>query len=437
MKKILLVLLLIPTLNFAQHTISGTFTPADEFSWCILYKVNSDSFRYVVDGKVTDGKFSLTLDSTVTKGVYKLVYGIPQEELNFDVIYNGEEDIELTFSKGKRLSFTAPEENKVFQEYLFNKFLLDQEISDAYASEPVDETKIMELFARKTQLQNTAEEALKGTYSESFIVASRTYIPSAFESKESYEENRRQTYFKFLDPNNPVLQNSSFVLNRFMKYIGTFSLETEIASYRELDAIINLVQNSDQTFQKNILYQLWGKLVLQEMPRSANYLTEKYLLQLCNTLGETEIVSKLENYRRTSIGIKVPDFSWEVENNGKIKMQHLYEYDVAENYILVFWSSTCSHCLKELPKLQKFVNTLDQKKYKVIAVGIEDNKFDWKNETLRYPEFQHVLGLGKWENTIAKSFSISQTPTFFLLDENKILTAKPSGLSELVEMIAQ
>ncbi|MBX2828160.1 MAG: redoxin domain-containing protein [Flavobacteriaceae bacterium] len=436
MKKIILALLLLPALGIAQNKISGSFSPADEFTWCILYKVNSDNYRYAADGKVEDGKFTLALDSTVSKGVYKLVYGIPQEEKNFDIIYNGKEDIEFTYTKTEGIQFAAPQENKVYQNYMTQNFLIDQEITNAYAAEPLDREKIAGLFQQKEQLQKSAEDSLKGTYTESFALASRTYIPTAFEDQETYKEKKRLEYFKYLDPNNPILQNSGFLLDRFMIYIGSFSLETEIASYRELDAIISLVQNSELAFQKNLLYQLWGKLVLNKMPKSANYLTEKYLFQLCTTLGDDEVATKLENYRNTSIGIKVPDFTWEYEKDGKVELQHLHEFDVAQNYILVFWSSACHHCLQELPKLQRFVNSLDSKEYKVIAVGMEDSPFDWKNETLRYPEFQHVLGLGKWENHIAKAFSITQTPTFFVLNNEKILTAKPSGLPELIETIA-
>ncbi|GAB5401022.1 MAG: hypothetical protein Aureis2KO_26070 [Aureisphaera sp.] len=436
MKKILLALLFIPMLSVAQHTISGSFTPADQFTWCILYKVNSDNYKYVTDGKVTDGKFSLTLDSTVTKGVYKLVYGIPQEEQNFDIIYNGMEDIELAFSKTDGLSFIESKDNSVYHDYVKSNFLIDQNIANAYTSEIPDKERIQQLYKEKEQLQKAAEDSLQGAYAESFVIASRQYIPSAFEPFEAYHENRRLEFFKYMDPNNPVLQNSGFLLNRFMKYIGTFSLDSEIASYRELDAIVNLVQNSELPFQKNLLYQLWGKLVIQEMPKSANYLTEKYLLQLCKTLGDTEVAMKLENFKNTSIGSLVPNFKWEMDKGGTIEMQELYNYDVAENYILVFWSSSCSHCLQELPKLQRFVQTLDEKEYKVVAVGMEDTKYDWKNETLRYPEFQHILGLGKWDNDIAKAYSITQTPTFFVLNNDKILTAKPSGLPELIEIIA-
>ncbi len=436
MKKILLALLLIPTLTLAQHSISGSFSPPDQFSWCILYKVNSDNYKYVTDGKITEGKFTLTLDSTVTKGVYKLVYGIPQEEQNFDIIYNGAEDIELAFSKTDGLSFNTSKENRVYQDLTMEHFLLDKDIANAYTSDPVDKEKIEGLFQKKSQLQKASEDSLKGSFSEIFVLASREYIPTAFEPMETYREKKRVEFFKYVDPNNPVLQNSSFLLDSFIRYISSFSLTSEIASYRELDTIIDLVQNSDLVFQKNILYQLWGRLVIEDMPRSANYLSEKYLIQLCNTLEEKEISKKLEDYKNTSIGSLVPNFTWETEENNKVEVQNLHNYDVAENYILIFWSSTCSHCLKELPKLQRFVQSLDQKEYKVIAIGMEDNKYDWKNETLRYPEFQHILGLGKWENEIATAYSVSRTPTFFLLNKDKILTAKPSGLPELIEIIA-
>ncbi len=436
MKKILLALFLIPTLTFAQHTISGNFTPADQFTWCILYKVNSDNYKYVTDGKVVDGKFSLSLDPSVEKGAYKLVYGVPQGEKNFDILYNAKEDIELSFSETEGVTFIVSEENKAFKEYKLTLFQLDQDIAKAYASESLDQAEITELFRQKAELQKNAEDLFKGEFSEDFVIASRSYIPKGFEPYESYMENRRLGYFNDVDPNNPVLQNSSFLIDTFLEYINRFSLETEAASFRELDAIIDLVKGSDPVFQKDLLSQLWGALVIEDKPKSANYLTKKYLLELCETLGEKEIAKKLKEYKNTSVGELAPDFSWDVDNNGTVELRSLHTFDVAENYILVFWSSTCSHCLRELPKLQKLAQSLNPKEYKVIAVGIEDGKYDWKNEVLRYPEFEHVLALGKWESEIAKAYSISHTPTFFLLDKDKVLTAKPHDLPELIEIVA-
>ncbi|MGB1451837.1 MAG: TlpA family protein disulfide reductase, partial [Marinirhabdus sp.] len=107
----------------------------------------------------------------------------------------------------------------------------------------------------------------------------------------------------------------------------------------------------------------------------------------------------------------------------------------AQNYVLVFWSSSCSHCLKEMPQLQKLMNAQRAGKYKVVAVGVEEDGYAWKNETTRYPKFEHVLTLGRWENEIVRMYDVAHTPTYFVLDANKTIVAKPDDFDGLIDYV--
>ena len=130
-----------------------------------------------------------------------------------------------------------------------------------------------------------------------------------------------------------------------------------------------------------------------------------------------------------AFGAVAPDFSWVKDN----KTQKLNELDDAENYIIVFWSSTCSHCLKEMPKLKTFVNSQEKGMFKVIAIGLEDEHASWADESSFYPDFIHVLGLQKWDNEIGNLYDVSATPTFFVLNKDKRIIGKPYGVKELKE----
>ena len=73
----------------------------------------------------------------------------------------------------------------------------------------------------------------------------------------------------------------------------------------------------------------------------------------------------------------------------------------------------------------------------MVAFGLEDDIYSWKNESLRLTEFLHIPGMGKWQNEVAKIYNISQTPTYFLLDKDKKIIAKPDELDGLVEIISK
>ena len=52
-------------------------------------------------------------------------------------------------------------------------------------------------------------------------------------------------------------------------------------------------------------------------------------------------------------------------------------------------------------------------------------------EIKNYPDFIHVIGLGKWDNPTVKTFGIAATPSYFLLDASKVIIAKPYDYEEL------
>ena len=107
-----------------------------------------------------------------------------------------------------------------------------------------------------------------------------------------------------------------------------------------------------------------------------------------------------------------------------------------EEYIIMFWSSGCSHCLDEIPKIYQLAKTLGPEKLKVIAVGLEDEPYKWRNITMDMPELIHVLGLGRWENSIGNQYDVSATPTYFILDKDKNIMAKPETIEDVQALLS-
>ena len=122
---------------------------------------------------------------------------------------------------------------------------------------------------------------------------------------------------------------------------------------------------------------------------------------------------------KLALGEIAPDFSWQ-ENGETIKLSEL---NTTENYVLVFWSTSCSHCLIEVPQLYEF--TKNTKNIKVIAIALEDNDVGYKINTANFKNWSNVLALGKWQNDLAKEYKITSTPTYFVLDKDKRIVAKP------------
>ncbi|WP_046757747.1 thioredoxin-like domain-containing protein [Kordia jejudonensis] len=438
-KKLLFILCMIPLCAQAQKTISGTFSPAEDYEWFILYKLKTTHQEYIDNGKVVDGKLNYTFTKDAPKGMYRLVYGMPQESENFDFIYSGTEDIEFTFDENGS-EFTVSTENKLNTSYFSSVNLVKRQINEFYQSGETNREAFLKIFQTLQDTQDIFEKEAKGTIAYNFIKASRSYIPMKYEAPAEMVENIRKHYFDHVDFSNPQLQNSDFIADKISNYVFTalplkeYSGAELIAAYQKnIEVISKKIAAVAPEYQKTLFNVLWEQMVVLENESIAIHIADTYLIPLVTQLNDEELVKKLETHKRLAIGVVAPEITWVKDN----KTHKLSEQEGAENYIIVFWSSTCSHCLKEFPKLKSYVESQEKGKFKVIAIGLEDERASWANETSFYPDFIHILGLEKWDNEIGNTYDVTSTPTFFILDKNKRIIGKPYGVKELQEFFQE
>jgi hypothetical protein len=79
--------------------------------------------------------------------------------------------------------------------------------------------------------------------------------------------------------------------------------------------------------------------------------------------------------------------------------------------------------------VHKFLKEND--KVKVIAFSLEKDAIGWISFKKTLPNWHHVLGLNKWQNKIARTYNIISTPSYFILDANKKIIAKPTELKDV------
>ncbi|MFV9549611.1 TlpA family protein disulfide reductase [Algibacter sp. PT7-4] len=437
MKRLLFITFLLPSILFAQHTIKGTFSPAKDYNFALLYKVTPTISDYVTNAEIgEDGRFEFKLDSTHTKGTYRLVYAVPQEDYNFDIIYNGKEDIELKFNSETGVEFTKSTENKLLASYTNSMSMVTQSIGNYFSKQSKDTTALKTIFKTQKETQENFEKAAKGTRALTFIKANKPYIPKKIEDVKTYINNLKVHYFDYVNFNNPVLQSSSFLEERMLNYVFGMSIDSknEIENYKSnIDVVFTHMKTAPKEVQRILLFDLWQQMADLKHEEVSNYIADKYLMDIAVNLNDQELLQALILYQNLSTGAVAPNFNVELKEQGKLVKKKLTDLKGAENYIIVFWSSTCSHCLDEVPQLQKFVNTFEKNKVKVVAVGLEDEPYGWKNLTYDYPEFIHVYGKGKWDNVIGNAYGVSSTPTYFILDKDKKILAKPIDFEVLKE----
>ncbi|GAA4241926.1 thioredoxin family protein [Winogradskyella damuponensis] len=432
MKKLLILFLVLPLICQAQ-SVKGTFSPAEDFSYAFLYQATPESANYVDRGQLDrTGNFEIQLDSTAKPGIYKIVYAIPPEENNFDFIYDGKENISFNFSQENGVSFTESEENKLWNSYLKSIDMVNQTISNYFAKENSDKKGFKAIFKTLKDTQTGYEELAQGKLVSSFIIANRPYIPTEYEDISTYSKNLKQHYLSQIDFSNYLLQSSSFLIDRVTAYVFNMVENPSNATYKaHIDDVAAAINTNDLIIKTSLLEMIWKHFVDQKNHEVANYITTNYLLELAKATENNVLLDMVISFKNTSIGSKAPNF--DITSNGK--NTNLHQLKGAEHYLLIFWSSTCSHCLSELPKVKEMV--ANKPNLKVVAFGLEDDKKSWNNEIKNYPDFIHQIGLGKWDNPVVKTYGVSATPIYFLLDSSKIITEKPYELKDLENLLKQ
>lgn len=437
MRKWILLLILIPSFLMAQHSIEGTFSPVEDFTYAFLYKSNPTGAEYVDRGKVDEnGRFKIQLDTTDTAGIYKIVYGVPQEVNNFDLIYSGKEDVVLNFSLNEGLEFKESNENKLWASYTNSVEMINRAISDFYANKSGDKAAFKDIFKTLKETQEAFELASKGTMASVFIQANRPYLPETYEDIATYSNHLKETYLANVDFSNPLLQSSEFLTDRVRAYIFGMSADATEDFYKnQIDNLVKYIGKDNSEIKMALLQTIWSNMVQIEQDAVANYIAEAYLIEAAEEAKNTMLVKVLTVFKNNSVGAKAIDFPIQTKIKGKELVTTLHELDLADNYLLIFWNSGCSHCLEQLPEIRKTVDQIEAKKLKVIAYATQGEDVAWDREILKYPNFMHVIDSSSPKRYVSAEYGVESTPTYFILDKDKKISAKPDSLEELQTLL--
>jgi len=436
MKKILLLVFLFSLNINAQHSISGNFSPAKDYTWIVAYHLKPGTQNYIADTAVKDGHFILNVPANKPIGIYRLVYAVPQEEFYFDVIYNGKEDIKLDFNSSEGVSFTRSFENIPYSTYFKKINLAQTELIDFYTSGEKNIDTFNRIIAKLERIQRDAEKQTKQLIANQFIVANRPYIPKDFETIQHYVLNRKEKYFDKLDLKNTKLQASGLLTDKLMNYVftalpleGMDGEETEKFMQQNVNTIAEKLDGIDENYRFSVFNTLWSQASASKLNDVSDFTYTTYLKDLALKTDNAQTVLDVETHNRLRLNAVAPELEWQENSANKT----LSTWEGGEQYLLIFWSSTCGHCLKELPALHKELRKNGT--VKVLAIGLEDNDTYWNIETAKLPNFSHTISLGKWDSAYADLYNIQSTPSYFILDKEKRIIAKPESDKDVVDFL--
>lgn len=451
-KNILAFIVLIASISHAQHSIKGSMSPKLESDWVILYKIEGTKQVFINNTKIkTDsilingkkqavGNFEIKLPQSAKPGAYRATYRL--EGAGFVDFFYNKENVSFIFNPEypqEAIAFQESSENKFYNAYMRDISLIQRQLDSvqiAALQDPELNLKeyYKEVYKEVEHVQKKYEEITKNKYIAPFVKASARFnATEILSSVNDYLSNIKNTFFKTLDFSNEALVNSSFLTNRILEYVFYINYSDDEAQqqilYKEsIETVLSKVKK--ESYKRDIIQYLIEQFETSKNLEIIDYLFKNHYNKLPANLQDKKFITEKLALLAVEIGRIAPDFSWN-ESDKTIKLSTLKD---AEQYVLVFWSTSCSHCLREIPQLHTYMK--NKATIKVIAFALENDAFVWETYTkTNLPGWHHVLGLKKWENEIARTYQINATPTYFVLDKNKKIVAKPNEIKEVKEYL--
>ncbi|MBK5208446.1 MAG: TlpA family protein disulfide reductase [Flavobacteriaceae bacterium] len=443
LKKLLCALLLISTSVQSQNMITGTLSPKNDLvTHVILYQLMGAKQVYISNSKLDNDQFKLEIPKGTAIGMYRLSFS--PSVLGFVDFLFDQEDVSLKFdptSISNTLEFSNSEENKTYVNYLTEtankRQKLDSlqivffKLKDKKQDEITNDLYVKTLNIY-TKIQEQYEEKTAGKLANHFIRSNfKYYAPTLFTAPQTYLNSIKQHFFDFINFEDNALKNSTFFGEKAIEYVFYLNVSDDFKVQNGLykKAINEVMQKvgENDVVKSEILTSLMYAFEQYENLNLVGYVIDDFYSKLPVTYKDEILIAEMQSKIKLAIGNKAPEITWE-ENGVQKKLSEL-NVSGAENYILVFWSTTCSHCLNEIPKLYEF--SKNNAAIHVVAVALEDNNRGFEQYTSKLTAWTTILGLKKWENKMAKEYKIIATPTYFILDKDKRIVAKPEHFEDL------
>lgn len=227
----------------------------------------------------------------------------------------------------------------------------------------------------------------------------------------------------FLDKSGDMLESSSLLRPILVAYLNSGGNTNVVGSVDKLLDRLKVETPRGQT----VLSELIDIFDVYQMDEFKN----KYLTQAKNlkcTIND-RLASTLKSNANIEMGAVFPNYKFQSPLNTTAKSLH----DVkADKKVIIFWSSTCSHCESELPKLLEKYNELKAKNIQVVALSLDVDKNSYTKKIAAFP-WINDSELRGWNSSYVDTYNVHATPTYFILDANNKIINKPDHVGDVLE----
>lgn len=417
-------LLLLSYIASAQFTVKVESPKDFSFNEAYLYTVNGSKDILIDKAEKKNNTWQFQVKNSYL-GFLKVYF--PQANTSLNLVSENK-NVDLKFSV---------KNNKVQQIDYYD------EVNNIFYSIQDQQKKREQILPALYQIQNFYKE------NSEFGVALKNEVSNlnsdiVFDSeKHPFISYYFKTYQNFLQESagkkNPTNDEIITFLNNTQNYLETSSLlkpillvflsNTSRSSLGdEVDKLLNAVNVETPR----------GQTILSELIEIFNVysikdLKEKYLTEAKNlkcTIND-RLANTIKSNANTEIGKIIPNNTFLNPVNTKVKSLH----DVkADKKIIILWSSTCSHCEKEIGEMVLQYNKLKEKNIEVVGLSLDSDAKSYSDKVKMLPWINDTELKG-WYSSYVDIYNVHATPTFYIVDAKNKIIAKPDNFSEILELL--
>ena len=417
-------LLLLSYFASAQFTIKVESPKDFSFNEAYLYTVNGSKDILIDKAEKKNNTWQFQVKNSYL-GFLKVYF--PQANTSLNLVSE---------NKNVDLKFTV-KNNKVQQiDY-------KDEVNNIFYSIQDQQKKREQILPALYQIQNFYKE------NSDFGVALKNEISNlsadiVFDSdKHPFLSYYFKTYQNFLQESagkkNPTNDEIISFLNNTQNYLETSSLLKPILMvFLSNTSRSNLGDEVDKLLTAVNVETPRGQTILSELIEIFNVysikdLKEKYLTEAKNlkcTIND-RLANTIKSNANTEIGKIIPNNTFLNPVNTKVKSLH----DVkADKKIIILWSSTCSHCEKEIGEMVLQYNKLKEKNIEVVGLSLDSDAKSYSDKVKMLPWINDTELKG-WYSSYVDTYNVHATPTFYIVDAKNKIIANPDNFSEILELL--
>ena len=409
----------------------------------------------VADTSIADrGHIVFEGPAPLKQGVYFLVSG--KKARMFEFMVGGDQEFSLSNKADGTpddMKIRGSEENKLFYDYLINNRKSYDVITELQArlkalpedndSLPIIKQEIEKLNQESVDYKLRLMEENPGSLTTLlFNVMKEPEVPDFFsdggrQDTLNYYLYYRNHYWDGVDfSDDRILRTPVFhrKMERYMEQVLPKHPDTLI---NEIDKMIaSTGENSDLR-----QYLLWYFTNTYETSNIMGYdkifvhMVDEYFTDVSYDWLTPSVQKSMTDRVNKMRGVLIGEFAPSLimaDTSGNFISLHQQE---AEYIIVLFWTSTCGECKREVNKLKAFYNesTLD---LKIFAVNTDTVFSDWKKYVREKGlDWINVNGNISLSGDYHETYDVFSTPTIYVLDNEKRIIAKRLSASKIPDFL--